>query len=71
MIRQLHESVSVIENAQDYDLHRKGKVRLIDPLFMIQGSLIRISEQSDKVKRMGQEAYEKAKKGTYVKIVNV
>lgn len=68
---QLHQSVSVIENPQDYDLHRKGKVRLIDPCFMSRGSLIRISEQSENVKRMGQEAYEKAKKGAYVKIVNV
>lgn len=68
---QLRQSVSVIEYPQDYDLHRKGKVRLIDSCFMSRGSLIRISAQSQNVKLMGQEAYEKAKKGVYVIIVNV
>ncbi|QST01100.1 HD domain-containing protein [Pontibacillus sp. ALD_SL1] len=70
-LRQLRHSVSVIENDQEYDLHRKGKVRLIDPLIMSNGNLIRVSEQSEKVKLMGEEAYKKAMKGSFVKIIHV
>lgn len=68
---QLNKHVEVEENESDYDLHRTNKVRLIDPLVQVNGSVKRVSKVSDRVKAMNQKAYEKSLRGTYVKVKSV
>ncbi|WP_144549128.1 HD domain-containing protein [Peribacillus simplex] len=70
LLKRIHGNVKVIENQLVYDIHRKNKVRLIDPS-VIQGTqLLRASSLSEKVKKMGIEAYKKASKGIYLKVIS-
>ncbi|WP_436371981.1 HD domain-containing protein [Cytobacillus sp. BC1816] len=67
-LEKMEHNVRAEENKLDYDIHFKGKIRLIDPSVMINSKLIRASSLSDDVKNSGQKAYEKAKEGVYIKI---
>ncbi|GEL78021.1 HD domain-containing protein [Tenuibacillus multivorans] len=67
-LNELHDHVEIEENESDYDLHRKNKVRVIDPLVNLNHQLIRASEVSESIRKMNRKAYEKAVKGTYVKM---
>lgn len=68
-IAQLQQPVSVIEDEKNYHIHRRTKLRLIDPSILSGAQLIRSSKLSNRVKEMNQQAYEKAKKGSYVRIL--
>lgn len=70
LIRKLHQNVKVKEDRQNYDLHRKNKLRMIDPSILKSGELIPSSEISEKVRIMGNTAYEKATRGMYVRILS-
>ncbi|MBP0726311.1 HD domain-containing protein [Bacillus sp. RG28] len=70
LLNQLHPNVNVKEDKTEYDLHRKNKVRLIDPSVLNENKLIRVSKLSDNVKRMNDEAKEKSEYGMYVKIIS-
>lgn len=67
---RLNQNVKVREDAVNYDLHRKNKVRLIDPSVFNGNELIRASLLSEEVKEMNKTAYEKAAKGMYVKVIS-
>ncbi|GAA0450766.1 HD domain-containing protein [Alkalibacillus silvisoli] len=69
LLNKLHPNVQVLLDEQDYHLHRKGKVRLIDPSVFHHGDLVRVSKLSKQVQAMGEEAYEKSLKGAYVKVL--
>ena len=70
LIKRIHGNVKVKEDQVEYDIHRKNKMRLIDPS-VIQGTqLVRASSLSEKVKKMGIEAYKKASKGMYLKVIS-
>lgn len=69
LIAQLQQPVSVIEDENNYHIHRKTKPRLIDPSILSKNQLIRSSKLSNRIKEMNQQAYEKAKKGSYVRIL--
>ncbi|MFD2044041.1 HD domain-containing protein [Ornithinibacillus salinisoli] len=69
-LNQLHQNVRVTEDKVNYDIHRKNKVRLIDPSVLCNNELIKASILSDKVRDMSVTAYEKAKQGRYVKIIS-
>lgn len=70
LLNQLHQNVNVIEDITHYDLHRKNKLRLIDPSIVCSNELIRASILSEKVRSMGTIAYEKSIRGMYVKIIS-
>ncbi|MGG4265063.1 HD domain-containing protein [Peribacillus simplex] len=70
LLKRIHGNVKVKEDQMDYDLHRKNKVRLMDPSVIHGTQLVRASSLSEKVKKMGIEAYEKASKGMYLKVVS-
>lgn len=70
IFKQLHRNVIVKEDRVNYDIHRKGKVRLIDPSIFISNKLVKASHLSEKVKAMGIAANEKALSGMHVKIVS-
>ncbi|MBU5267362.1 HD domain-containing protein [Virgibacillus proomii] len=69
LIVQLQQPVSVIEDENNYHIHRKTKPRLIDPSILSKNQLIRSSKLSNRIKEMNQQAYEKAKKGSYLRIL--
>lgn len=70
LLKQLHQNVHVIEDRTDYDLHRKNKIRLIDPSILCGNELIKASILSEKVRSMGNIANEKSIRGMYVKIIS-
>ncbi|WP_312092387.1 HD domain-containing protein [Niallia sp.] len=69
LLGKLHPSVEVIEDVENYDIYLKNKVRLIDPSIFYQNKLMRASSLSKKVQGMNRVAYDKAKKGTYIKVI--
>ncbi|MFE4810170.1 HD domain-containing protein [Peribacillus simplex] len=69
-LKRIHGNVKVIENQLEYDIHRKNKVRLIDPSVTQGTQLLRASSLSERVKKMGIEAYKKASKGIFLKVIS-
>lgn len=69
-LRRLNKNVKVKEDTINYDLHRKNKIRLIDPSVFNGNELIRASLLSEEVREMNKTAYEKATRGMYVKIIS-
>lgn len=69
LLKGINPNVQVTEDREQYDIYRKNKLRLLDPSILHNGTLIPASEVSDKVKRMGKEAYEKAVRGMHVRIL--
>lgn len=69
LLNQLHDGVKVKESDFDYDIYRKKKVRTIDPVVCLDQRLQPASSLSQFVKQMTAAAYDKASKGTYVKVV--
>lgn len=67
----IHRKVIVKEDALEYDLHRKSKVRLIDPSVLSDGQLFPSSKLSENIKRMNENARKKAEEGMYVRIISV
>ncbi|GIP34650.1 hypothetical protein J2TS4_38600 [Paenibacillus sp. J2TS4] len=70
LLNQIHRGVNVKEAKSEYDLHRRNKVRLIDPSVLYENKLISASKLSEDVKRMNEKAKEKAENGMYVKIIS-
>ncbi|EEL72056.1 MULTISPECIES: HD domain-containing protein [Bacillus] len=70
LLRKVHPSIEVKEDRNEYDLHQKNKVRLIDPPLLREGEVIRSSVVSEKIRQMSDIAYEKAIRGMYVKVIS-
>jgi uncharacterized protein len=70
LLKKIHRHVHVKEDQNDYDFHRKNKMRLIDPSVPYKNKLVRASTLSTKVKSMGKQAYQKAVNGMYVKVIS-
>ncbi|MBW3492694.1 HD domain-containing protein [Bacillus sp. FDAARGOS_1420] len=70
LLRKVHPSIEVKENRNEYDLHQKNKVRLIDPPLLREGEVVRSSVISEKIRQMSDIAYEKAIRGMYVKVIS-
>lgn len=70
LLRKLNPNVQVKEDGENYDLHRKNKLRMIDPSIIKNGELIPTSELSERVRILSNVAYEKATRGMYVKIIS-
>lgn len=70
LLMKIHPAVQVEENQIDYNIHRKSKLRLIDPSILIDGELIPTSRLSKKVVLMNSASYEKASRGIFVKVLS-
>ncbi|MED1057328.1 HD domain-containing protein [Bacillus mycoides] len=70
LLRKIHPSIEVKEDRNEYDLHQKNKVRLIDPPLLREGEVVRSSVVSEKIRQMSDIAYEKAIRGMYVKVIS-
>lgn len=66
---EIVKHVELAENDNEYDIHLKGKPRLIDPTVMERGSLAAASEISLAVKDMNERARERALKGSFIKVI--
>ncbi|KHF37922.1 HD domain-containing protein, partial [Halalkalibacter okhensis] len=69
LLNQLHDQVCVVEDETQFDLHRKNKVRLIDPCILKNQHIVKSSTLSPKIKEMTEAANIKAEKGVYVRII--
>ncbi|WP_283750565.1 HD domain-containing protein [Bacillus cereus] len=70
LLRKVHPSIEVKEDRNEYDLHQKNKVRLIDPPLLREGKIVQSSVVSEKIGQMSDVAYEKAVRGMYVKVIS-
>ncbi|MED3311035.1 hypothetical protein COK59_26085 [Bacillus thuringiensis] len=70
LLSKVHQNVKVKEDRNDYDLHQKNKVRLIDPPLLREGKIVQSSVVSEKIRQMSDIAYEKAVRGMYVKVIS-
>ncbi|MRG86015.1 HD domain-containing protein [Salinibacillus xinjiangensis] len=70
LLRKLNPNVQVREDRENYHLHRKNKLRVIDPSVLNDGKLTPVSELSEKIRIMRNTAYEKATRGMYVRILS-
>ncbi|EEL89119.1 HD domain-containing protein [Bacillus cereus] len=70
LLRKVHPSIEVKEDRNEYDLHQKNKVRLIDPPLLREGKIVQASVVSEKIRQMSDIAYEKAIRGMYVKVIS-
>ncbi|PEL12497.1 HD domain-containing protein [Bacillus sp. AFS017336] len=69
LIDRLNAKVELEENEQDYDVHRKGKKRIIDLTVSLDGKTVQQSSLlSTKIAKMNTKAIEKSAKGTFVKV---
>lgn len=65
----LNADIFVQEDNNNFTIHRIGKLRLIDPYIVLKdGWKGRVSERSDKVKYLSEEAMRKSVKGVYVRV---
>ncbi|MDM5238009.1 HD domain-containing protein [Bacillus cereus] len=69
LLRKIHPNVEVKEDRNDYDLHQKNKVRLIDPPLLREGEVVPSSVVSEQIRQLSDIAYEKAVRGMYVKVI--
>ncbi|HFK1528822.1 TPA: HD domain-containing protein [Bacillus cereus] len=70
LLSKVHRNVKVKEDRNDYDLHQKNKVRLIDPPLLREDEVIPASVVSENIRQMSDIAYEKAVRGMYVKVIS-
>ncbi|MBK5496055.1 HD domain-containing protein [Bacillus sp. TH13] len=70
LLSKVHPNVKVKEDRNDYDLHQKNKVRLIDPPLLREDEVIPASVVSENIRQMSDIAYEKAVRGMYVKLIS-
>ncbi|PQZ54278.1 hypothetical protein CQZ94_18870 [Bacillus sp. MYb209] len=70
LLNKIHPSVEVKEDRNDYDLHQKNKVRLINPPLLREGKVVQSSAISERIKQMSDITYEKAVRGMYVKVIS-
>lgn len=69
LLQQLHEKVQVIEDVENFDIHSRQKVRLIDPSVYHHRQLYKASDLSDYVKEINARAIKKFEKGVYMRII--
>ncbi|MBH0351061.1 hypothetical protein, partial [Bacillus thuringiensis] len=70
LLSKVHRNVKVKEDRNDYDLHQKNKVRLIDPPLLREGKIVQSSVVSENIRQMSDIGYEKAVRGMYVKLIS-
>ncbi|MES9782518.1 MULTISPECIES: HD domain-containing protein [Bacillus cereus group] len=70
LLSKIHPNIKGKEDRNDYDLHQKNKMRLIDPPLLREGKIVQSSVVSEKIRQMSDIAYEKAVRGMYVKVIS-
>lgn len=70
IIRKIHPEVIVKEDPCSWDLHRKTKIRNIDPAVLHEGILSNSSVLSQSVRETGKKILKKAAEGSFVRIVS-
>ncbi|WP_397538514.1 HD domain-containing protein [Rummeliibacillus pycnus] len=69
-VKHVHRNVIVKEDKNNFDLHRRNKLRIVDPSVLRGNELIRASKLSENIKKMGKAARKKAEEGMFVKIIS-
>lgn len=69
LIDSLNSNVNLRINEEKYDIHIKGKVRLIDLSIYINYKVLALSEVDANIKQINENAMNKIKKGVYIEIL--
>ncbi|KAF1677687.1 HD domain-containing protein [Bacillus sp. SKDU12] len=70
LLKFIHPDIQVKEDNIHYDFYQKKKMRLIDPSILHHGKWMKASAISENVRKWGDIAYRKAKKGVYIKVLH-
>ncbi|QPC45875.1 HD domain-containing protein [Mangrovibacillus cuniculi] len=70
LLEKIHPHVKVENNKEEFTIHRKNKVRLIDPSVYQNRHLQSASTLSQKVQKMNKLAYDRSLEGTFVKVLS-
>ncbi|EPZ62173.1 hypothetical protein H477_5493 [[Clostridium] sordellii ATCC 9714] len=69
LVKDLNPDVKLRINEKKYDIHIKGKVRLIDPGVYIDNNVYSLSELDKNIIDINKEVSKKIKKGVYIEIL--
>lgn len=69
LINSINPNVRVIENKNDYDIHKVNKLRLINPFIFVDNILCRASDKSPTIKTLNEKALKKSLEGVHIKIL--
>ncbi|WP_210367001.1 HD domain-containing protein [Bacillus sp. REN3] len=70
LLAGLNHGIQVKEDSESYDLHKRNKIRLLDPSVLYNNEFVPASFLSEKVRHLGNAAYDKAVKGMFVKVIS-
>lgn len=68
-LNNLNPSINVIENDEDYDIHRLTKPRVIDPTILLNSTTETSSNVSKTIAEINNKMISKLKKGVFVKVL--
>jgi len=69
-LQQINSHVILIEDEDDYDIHRKPKPRMIDPLLYLEnGTSVPLSTVLVEINDLINLALKKLHRGTYLKVI--
>ncbi|MFJ7666457.1 HD domain-containing protein [Lysinibacillus sp. NPDC097195] len=69
LLNHLHPNINIKVDANDFDIFRRNKVRLIDPFLYMDGELVKASHVSDRVRKIGDKAFDYSTTGMYIKVL--
>lgn len=69
IIETLNSNLIIIENKEEFDLHKSTKLRLVDPTVVVNEKVEISSKLSEHVKKTNKQLQEKIKEGIYIKRV--
>ncbi|CEQ16808.1 HD domain-containing protein [Paraclostridium sordellii] len=69
LVKDLNPDVKLRINEKKYDIHIKGKVRLIDPGVYINNNVYSLSELDKNIIDINKEVSKKVKKGVYIEVL--
>ncbi|MGL4452281.1 MAG: HD domain-containing protein [Sarcina sp.] len=69
LIGSLNENIKVRENKENYHIHGKQKVRIVDPTVEIEGKLYKSSERSEEIREVIEETLKTVGSDIYIEIL--
>ena len=67
-LNQIHSEVILVEDKAHYDIHKKLKPRMVNPIVCFEGDFKKLSDISTSANILIQTGMEKLQKGIYLRI---
>ncbi|MGL4849254.1 MAG: HD domain-containing protein [Clostridium sp.] len=69
LIESLNENIKVKEDKENYNIHTRQKVRIVDPTVEIEGELFKASEKSEEIEGVIEKTLRTVEADIYIKIL--